>query len=152
MEKNENTLFEINRGSVLNLFAEVECWLDDLFSLYFTKGLPETKGKILANLLYELTFEEKRQLFQKICSKEGFTKNALFKPGMDAISNIQKVRNMVAHCRKYRPPEGGIKTKLGHSGKTEGSELKLNTALINDLSRKCHDATLAIGMLMNKLQ
>gem|GEM_PF-4961523 len=151
MPETEKGESEKNIGAVLNIFAEVEYWLDTFLSLYFIKGLPENKAKLLEDWLDGLSFEGKKQLFSKVCEVEGYTKSSLFEQAISAMTSIQRVRNNVAHRRKYWDAEKGVASKFGRS-KLGEPELILDENFINELSCKCHKAISCIGIFMNKMQ
>lgn len=151
MPEIEKGCSEKNLSRVLNIFAEVEYWLDTFLSLYFVKGLPKNKAKLLEDWLDDLSFERKKQLFVKVCKVEEYTKSSLFEPARGAMDDIQQVRNDVAHRRKYWDTEKGVVSRFGCS-KPGKPELVLDDNFINELSGKCHKAISCIGIFMNKMQ
>jgi len=151
MSEIENGDSEKNLSRVLNIFAEVEYLLDAFLSLYFVKESPENKATLLEDWLDGLSFEGKKQLFVKVCKVEEYTKSSLFEPAISAMTDIQQVRNNVAHRKKYWVAEKGVVSKFSRS-KPGKPELILDENFINELSSKCHKVISCIGIFMNKMQ
>ncbi|MEK6847406.1 MAG: hypothetical protein AABY16_04540 [Nanoarchaeota archaeon] len=105
LEPMEKELENLNRdrGVVLSLALEIEDTLEGVIASYFVTNDSIKKSLLEINLINELTFEKKIQLFRKICIQEKVDKSeidALF----SSIKLVQEWRNKVAHWKTSVDP------------------------------------------------
>ncbi len=92
-----------DRGIVLNLALQIEDILEGVLASYFVTNDSTKKSLLEIDLINELTFEKKIQLFRKICAQENVDKfelDVLF----SSIKSVQEWRNKVAHWKTSVDP------------------------------------------------
>ena len=143
--------FHRNSGEVLRLALEVEAFLDHFFYNYFCKI--EGNRLIMFNeiLLPKLRFEDKTQIFRKICKYEQLNAE-LAKSVLDSIKFIQESRNKVAHGTAFvnDVEEGYILHKGGWITATP-NELKLDLKFMEEIRKKKDISIQGIDKLLDEL-
>jgi hypothetical protein len=92
---------EINkrRGCIIALALEIEDMLEGVISSYLMKeATPEKKDFFELEVMRPKGFEEKIQIFEKICKKELFD-TAVLRRTLQTMKSVQEIRNKVAHWR-----------------------------------------------------
>src|SRR3989344_3414919 len=92
---------EINRrrGTIISFALEVEDMLEGVISSYLMKEATAEKREFFeVEVIRQRGFEEKIQIFEKICENERFNEEIL-SGILLAVKSIQTIRNKVAHWR-----------------------------------------------------
>ena len=134
----ENTS-EINkrRGTIISFALEIEDTLEGVLSSYLMKeSTPEKREFFEVEVLRPRRFEEKIQIFEKICKKERFNEEKLYDI-LRTIKSIQTIRNKVAHWRNFSILQTG-KVFLRKKNERETQEMLV---LTDDLLREIEDST-----------
>ncbi|MFA6268710.1 MAG: hypothetical protein WCW13_02835 [archaeon] len=145
----DNLTIAKNVSAVLVLFADLEYQLEQLINTYYTIDLPESKGASFVGLLPSLSFGAKKQAFQRIAEAEGFTKNNLYAPALEAMKIIKETRNAIAHGKRVFDESKNLWV-IKYTGQN-GKEIMLDEPFVNDLSSKQMIARTAVGVLSNKI-
>ena len=134
----ENTS-EINkrRGTIISFALEIEDMLEGVISAYLMKDSDAKKREFFeVEVLRPRRFEEKIQIFEKICEKESFDEEILDSI-LQAIKSIQTIRNKVAHWRNFSILQTG-EVFLRKKNERETQEMLM---LTEDLLREIEDST-----------
>ena len=130
---------EINRrrGTIISFALEVEDMLEGVISSYLMKEATAEKREFFeVEVIRQRGFEEKIQIFEKICKKEKFNEEIL-SGILLAVKSIQTIRNKVAHWRNFSILQTG-KVFLRKKNERETQEMLV---LTDDLLREIEDST-----------
>lgn len=126
---------EINRkrGAIIALFLEIEDTLEGVLSSYLMKEASSEKREFFeVEIMRSKGFEEKVQIFEKVCKKDSFDSETLSRT-LNAIKSVQKLRNRVAHWRNFSILETGeIFLRKKNEIKTE-KMLSLSAGILKEM-------------------
>ena len=134
-EKLNKELEEIKRkrGQIITWALEIEDLLEGILSNYFMKNAnPENRDFFEIEVMREMNFEKKVQLFEKAAKKEKYKLEEL--PNIiKAIKNIQEMRNKATHWRTLAYLQSG-EVRLRRKNEISREEmLSLNNEVLNKL-------------------
>jgi hypothetical protein len=88
------------RGQIITWALEIEELLEGILTNYFINPYTKKAKFFEVEIMRDMKFETKKQIFQKILEKENY-ENEISKKIISLIQNIQKMRNKVAHWRIF---------------------------------------------------
>lgn len=116
-------------GEILTIALDVESYLEYFISNYFTKEKNRKTFFFKDIILLNLTFENKINIFKKICEKEKFDKKEISEI-IKSIRFVQHTRNKVAHWEAERRSENIIQLRKRTSYTTTNDILKVDKNLV----------------------
>jgi len=144
MEQKEMDLFEKNKGRILGLALNVESELEFFISNYLVK--PQNDKTFFFNdILSEMNFEQKIELFKKICVREKFNQKEISEI-CKSIKFIQELRNKVAHWQSEISFDSSTKSQFIQLRKrksitTSKDIIKLTDEIIKQTEEEMQKAT-----------